>query len=164
MTSHATLRNEPCPGDERAVREIVRATGFFREDEVEVAAELVRERLAKGPESGYEFLLADGPEGTLQGYACFGPIACTVGSWDLYWIAVDPLSQGRGLGRALMREVERRIAAMAGRMVYAETSSQLQYAPTRRFYLSCGYAEVARLPHFYQPGDDKVIYGKPPAP
>ena len=33
------------------------------------------------------------------GYVCYGPIACTVGSFDLYWIAVDRRrARGRGSG------------------------------------------------------------------
>ena len=34
------------------------------------------------------------------------------------------------------------------------------YAPTRGFYLRCGYYQAALLKDFYAPGDDKVIYAK----
>lgn len=147
--------------DEAAVRRLAEATGFFRPDEVDVACELVRERLSRGPESGYEFVLADDASGALTGYACFGPIACTVGSFDLFWIIVDPARQGRGLGGMLVAEVERRVRALGGRGVYIETSSLARYEPTRRFYERCGYRVEARLRDFYQPGDDKLVYVKP---
>ena len=39
-----------------------------------------------------------------------------------------------------------------------ETSSRDDYAPTRAFYLACGYQIVAELPDFYAPGDGKLIY------
>ena len=166
-----TLREDLRADDEAAIRRIADATAFFRPDEVDVACELVRERFDRGPASGYEFVLADdaGAPPTdspsrLLAYACFGPIACTVGSYDLYWIIVDPAHQGRGLGRLLIDAVERRVQAAAGRKVYIETSSLPRYAPTQRFYERCGYALEARLPDFYQPGDDKLVYAKAVTP
>jgi len=164
------VRTQVLAGDPAVIRRIVSSTGFFRATEVDVAAELADERLAKGEASGYHFVFLDdagaGGEGEpgvtarVLGYACFGPIACTVDSFDLYWIAVDQSAQGRGLGRRLMRETEARVAAMGGRRVYIETSSQPLYEPTRRFYLGCGYAEEARLRDFYTAGDDKVVYAR----
>jgi len=154
-----SLRETVRPDDARAVRETVASTGFFSADEVEVAEELVRERLAKGPESGYLFLFADDGADTV-GYACYGPIACTVGSFDLYWIAVRRGHQGRGLGRALLRATEERIAQVGGRGIYVETSSRVQYHPTRAFYEHFGYRKAAVLADFYAPGDDKVVYCK----
>ena len=84
----------------------------------------------------------------------------TQSSWDLYWIAVDAAAQGRGLGRAVLAESERRIAAAGGRRVYVETSSRPQYLPTRSFYERCGYAVGAVLDDFYAPGDGKVVFVK----
>lgn len=159
-TTPFTFRTRLHADDELRVRRIADATGFFRPDEVDVACELVRDRLAHGPLSGYEFVLADGADGNLIGYACFGPIACTIGGVDLYWIIVEPAAQGKGLGRAIMAEVEHRATESGGRRIYIETSSLPKYAPTQRFYGRCGYALEARLPDFYQPGDDKLIYCK----
>jgi len=84
-----TFRETPIPADIEAVRAIVSSSGFFSESEIEVAAELVEERLSKGLSSGYYFLFAEDAERML-GYACYGPIPCTAASWDLYWIAVQP--------------------------------------------------------------------------
>src|SRR3954467_12244433 len=50
------FRDEPCPADAAAIREIVASTGFFHEDEIEVAVELVEERLSRGLASEYHFL------------------------------------------------------------------------------------------------------------
>jgi hypothetical protein len=50
------LRSDPQPGDEARVRSLVESTGFFRPDEVEIAVELVRERLSRGLASGYRFV------------------------------------------------------------------------------------------------------------
>lgn len=152
-----TIRTEPCPADVAAIRRIVQSTGYFHAFEVDVAVELIEERLRRGEASGYHFVFADLGSETI-GYACYGPIACTTGSFDLFWIAVDAAHQGRGLGRQLMRESEVRIAAAGGRRIYIETSNRPQYAPTRTFYERCGYLCEAILKDFYDVADDKAIY------
>ncbi len=159
MTEPATLREEVVPADEAAVRALVAATRRFSPAELEVAAELVRERLGRGEASGYRFLLAE-RDGRVLGYACYGAIAGTAGSYDLYWIVVHPAEQGRGLGRCLLREVEQRVSATGARRVYAETSARSDYAPTRAFYAAAGYHCEATLRDFYAPGDHKVVYVK----
>ena len=161
MAAAAALnfRDEPRAADLARVREIVDATGFFSGEEASVAVELLDDRLARGPASDYRFLFGE-TESRVVGYAAYGRIALTRGSWDLYWIAVDPAAQGGGVGRALLRESERRIALAGGERVYVETSSRAQYDPTRRFYERCGYHVAATLPDFYAPGDGKVIFVK----
>ena len=157
--SECTLRCDLRPEDREAVRQIVQHTGFFRPDEVDVAVELVDERLLKGDASGYHFLFAE-TSGQVAGYACYGPIACTLGSFDLYWIAVHPQYQGHGIGRQLILESERLIREQNGRLVYIETSGRPQYSFTRVFYQRCGYEVVAVLPEFYDLDDDKVVWAK----
>ena len=124
-----------------------------------MAASLVRERLALGPESGYHFLFAESGRSVL-GYACFGPIDCADGRFDLYWIAVRRDNQGQGLGREILASAENRMRGMDGQRVYAETSSQQAYEPTRRFYENNGYHAETRLKDFYRQGDDKIFYVK----
>jgi D-alanine-D-alanine ligase len=153
-------RHEPRPGDPERVRELVAGTGFFSAEETAVAGELVADRLARDDASDYHFLFAEDAEGRVVAYACFGPIALTQSSWDLYWIAVDAAVQGRGLGRAVLAGSERRIAALGGRRVYVETSSRPQYLPTRSFYERCGYRVGATFDDFYAPGDGKVVFVK----
>jgi D-alanine-D-alanine ligase len=156
-TNSISLRTEVVPADEAQVREIVAATGLFRPNEVEVAAELVRERLDKGEASGYEFVFAE-QDGVVLGYACYGLNTVTLASYDLYWIAVRPNLQGKGIGRQLLSAVEEKIAAAGGKQIYIETSHRADYAPTRIFYERCGYALEAVLRDYYAPGDDRAIY------
>ncbi len=153
------LRNEPTAADCSAVRDIVASTGMFYDYEIDVAVELIDERLKRGPASGYFFLFAD-LDGRTVAYSCYGPIACTVNSFDLFWIAVHKDCQGHGLGRLLLEESERCIAAAGGRRIYVETSSREQYLPTRTFYEHCDYKLEADLTDFYGPGDAKSIYVK----
>ncbi len=154
-----TMRETVVHADLESVREIVSSTGFFSAAEADVAVELVHEHLQRGPASGYHFLFAE-RDGRTIGYTCYGPIACTIGSYDLFWIAVHGSAQRHGLGKVLLRAAEERIAAAHGRRVYIETSGRAQYTPTRQFYERCGYKLEAVLTDFYAPGDDKLIYSR----
>ena len=117
------------------------------------------ERLQRAAASGYHFVMAE-QYGRLVGYACYGQIPCTVGSYDLYWIAVHPDIQGKGLGQRLLQETEHLIRDAGGSRIYVDTSQRLQYASTRAFYENAGYRLDAVLTEFYAPGDNKVIYCK----
>lgn len=139
--------------DRAEIERIVRSTGAFREDEVVVAMELVDADEAEG----YRFVVAE-VEGKVAGYACFGATPLTIGTWDLYWIAVDPAMQGGGIGRELMSAVENAVRAERGRMILIETGGKASYGATRHAYIAWGYREIARVANFYEPGDDKVIY------
>ncbi|MBC7225021.1 MAG: GNAT family N-acetyltransferase, partial [Anaerolineae bacterium] len=79
---------------------------------------------------------------------------------DLYWVAVDPVAQGRGVGRDLMARVEQEVAHRGGRLILVETSGAPAYARARRFYEACGYHYQAVVHDFYHPGDDLIIFGK----
>ena len=159
MTSAYTMRTVPLPKDVCVVREIIAATGFFSDEEITIAGELVEEALVKGAAAGYHFIFAESA-GTLTGYCCFGPIPLTRESYDIYWVAVMPGRQGSGLGRRLMEAAEASIKGLGGARVYADTSSREQYRPTRSFYEAIGYHQEAFLPDFYAPGDGKVVYCK----
>ena len=158
MTS-AILREAVELGDLENVGRIVRSTGYFSEAEVDMAVELVDQRLARGEASGYRFLFLDAG-GRTTGYACYGPIPGTPSGFDLYWIAVQPSAQGKGAGRQLLECTEDRIRIAGGERIYVETSSKPQYEPTRAFYARQGYRVVAHLEDFYAPGDGKLIYDK----
>ncbi|MBK8945572.1 MAG: GNAT family N-acetyltransferase [Ignavibacteriae bacterium] len=153
------LRNTAKKKDIENIREIVSSTGFFSNDEVDIAVELVEERLSKGIESGYYFLFLE-MDGKTVGYSCFGPIPATKFSFDLYWIAVHKDFQSLGLGKILLVESEKVISNLGGNRIYVETSGREQYISTRKFYLACNYKEEAVLQDFYAPGDAKYLYLK----
>ncbi|MFQ5890159.1 MAG: GNAT family N-acetyltransferase [Gemmatimonadota bacterium] len=142
------------------IRQILEDTGVFRYDEVNVALEVLDVYLSQAGQTDYYIIGAFSEKGELVGYACYGPTPCTVGTWDLYWIAVDPTHHGQGVGRRLLNRVESEIAARDGRMILAETSSQPSYRPTREFYAHRGYEMVSRVMDFYAPGDDRMIFAK----
>lgn len=159
MDLNITFRQDVRPSDRMTVRKIVEATGYFSGDETDVAVELVEEYLTKGGESGYHFLFAEA-DGAVIGYACYGPVPATLYSFDIYWMAVCPDFQGRGLGRKLLATCESQIREKGGRRIYMDTSGRAQYEPTRRLYLARGYLQAANLPDYYAPGDAKITYVK----
>ena len=149
------------PENRARLAELLVDTGAFHADEVEVALSLFDRTHGGGAGSNdapidYEFVGAfEGDQ--LVGYACFGPTPATEGTYDLYWLAVDPAVQGRGIGRALVRDVEEKLIGRGGRLLVVETSSRPDYAGTRQFYVRSGYTEAARVRDFYAPADDRIL-------
>lgn len=150
------------PENRSRLAELLVDTGAFHADEVGVALSLFDLSLgaagagAADAPLDYEFVGAFEDE-RLVGYACFGPTPATDGTFDLYWLAVDPAAQGRGIGRALVRDVETKLIARGGRLLVVETSSRPDYASTRQFYTRSGYTEAARVRDFYAPADDRIL-------
>ena len=130
----------------------------FAPDEVGVALELIDAALREGDASGYGCLVARDEAGEPLGYTCVGPTPMTEATWDLYWIAVAPEQQGRGVGRALYGALTAHLAARGGRQVRIETSSKESYAATGGFYERIGFEVCGRLRDFYAPGDDLLIF------
>jgi ribosomal protein S18 acetylase RimI-like enzyme len=146
--------------DGLSILQVTAAIDIFNETEISCVEELWSAYRDEGEEaSGYCFLVYR-DAGRILGYACFGPHPLTQGSFDLYWIAVDPKARGRGIGRALLSRVESEVQARAGRLLLIETSSTPAYAPTRRFYEACGYPCIATVEDFYAPGDGLVMFAK----
>ena len=149
----------PRADDRARVHAIVAATGVFRPDEVAIALEVFDGAVA-APGRDYWAVGAYDDQDRLVGFATYGPVPCTVATWDLYWIAVDPAVHGAGIGRQLMAHCEAAISAEGGRLIVVETSSREDYGPTRAFYDRLGYGVGATIPEYYAPGDALVVYTK----
>jgi D-alanine-D-alanine ligase len=145
--------------DRGRIEEITRAVGLFRPDEIPVALEVFDEAVRAGPGAEPYSTLGADVDGRLAGWICWGPTPCTLGTYDLYWMAVDPTLQGAGIGTALVLEMERRLTGLA-RLIIVETAGRPDYGATRRFYESRGYRATATIPDFYAPGDDQVVFVK----
>jgi ribosomal protein S18 acetylase RimI-like enzyme len=161
------LRTHLKTTDAAEIEALLKRTGLFRSDEVLVALELVNDCLMRRDKSDYLFVVAEATvkdvrrdTGSLAGFACYGRIPCTVASFDLYWIAVEPEMQGHGIGKAIFNLAESLIIKNGGQRLYAETSSQASYETARLFYEKRGFKRLALIEDFYAPGDAKIIYGK----
>lgn len=147
------------PEDRQVVLSFMAETGFFRPDEIDIARELIDSGIAEGPKGHYQSFVAR-VENETVGWVCWGPTPCTLGTFDIYWIGVASNMQGRGIGRALTAFAEQKIVESGGQLFVVETSSRETYTPTRGFYVAQGYREAGRIPDFYGPGDDRVIFIK----
>lgn len=142
------------PDDLPALKETIDATGLFPSD-------LLDEMVAgyfdgSAADDAWLTVDDDGPVAV----AYYAPERMTVGTWNLYLIAVRPDRQGRGHGAALLRHIEGALAARGARVLLIETSGLPEFARTRAFYARRGYDEEARIREFYQAGEDKIIFRK----
>jgi len=149
------LRRDDIP----RLEEILMATGAFNDAEMAVAVELLETVVNDPLQQDYEVAVADIGD-RVAGYVLFGPVPLTEGNYDLYWIAVDPETQGSGVGRRLMKYVEDQVRQRGARLLCLETSSQGGYLRTRTFYEQAGYTEESCIRDFYKPGDDRLTYVK----
>ena len=144
------------PADRARVEAITRAVGLFREEEIPVAVEVFEATAARN--DTYEGLAAL-RDGEVVGWISWGPTPGTLGTFDLYWIVIDPACQGQGIGRVLVEEMERLVAGRA-RLIIVETAGRPDYESTREFYRRRGYEAISVIPDFYAPSDDKVTFVK----
>lgn len=104
----------------------------------------------------------DDDSGGLLGAAYYAPEPESDRVWNLYFIAVRPDAQRRGVGARLLRYVEgtlRDRGPEVARSLIVETSSLDQYTGARAFYAREGYTEVPdRVADAYGPGDDMVVF------
>lgn len=139
---------------------MTRGSDSFRPEEVTVALDVFDSALGIGKKADPDYDLCGAEvDGILAGWACWGPTPCTVGTFDLYWIVVDRSSQGKGVGAALMDEMERRVAGRA-RLIVIETAGKADYAGTRAFYERRGYRIASTVADYYDEGDDLIVYVK----
>src|SRR3989338_6322709 len=93
-------------GDIQPLKVILNASGMFRPEEIEVAIELMEIVTVDSHKEDYILYTAVDETENVVGYYCAGPTPMTAGTFDLYWIAVDPGIQGKGYGRQLLAHCE----------------------------------------------------------
>lgn len=135
-------------------------TRVFTSEEIEVAMEVIDIVLKDQTQKDYHIYCMVDDQGQPMGYICYGPAPMTQGTFDLYWIVVDPNFQGQRIGYQLLGFLERVLRGMNARMVLADTSSIPEYEKAQKFYLQNGFQEVARVPDYYWPGNDRVTFCK----
>ncbi|MCA3016952.1 MAG: GNAT family N-acetyltransferase [Myxococcaceae bacterium] len=144
--------------DRTQLEGLLRRIETFTADEVECALELI-DAATQPSNKDYQVLVA-ARDGKVVGYVCYGPTPMTSGTFDLYWIASDPLVRGQGVGAALVSAMEGDIRRRKGRLIRVETSAMEAYGPTRGFYAAMQYKEESRFRDFYKPGEDLIILAK----
>lgn len=105
--------------------------------------------------AGYRYLAAR-DDGTLVGY---GGIAVLGPEAEVHTLAVDPAQQGRGVGRALLREL---LAQAPGATVFLEVRTDNE--PAIALYRSEGFGIVGTRRGYYRPsGADAYTMRSTPA-
>jgi len=145
--------------DKPAIMQMLQDIPEFKPAEVDIAEEVIDSYIQEPIRSGYQIFVAE-VGSSIAGYICYGPTPLTEGTWDIYWLAVNPKQQGQGIGKALLGFAEDKIKKTEGRLVLIETSAKPEYAATKRFYRSEGYELACQIADFYAPGDDKLVFQK----
>jgi len=146
--------------DRPQIETILKAQKHFRPAEVQVALELIDIALSQPGQGDYILRIAEGPEGQILGYICYGHAPLTDAVYDIYWIVVHPASWNQGTGTLLLCQAEEELRQRQARLLLIETSSLPAYETPRAFYRKHGYQEKARISDYYTVGDHKLIFGK----
>jgi ribosomal protein S18 acetylase RimI-like enzyme len=146
--------------DLQSLVDLVSATKVFREEEVAVARELMEIVAEDGDQNDYVIATYTDENDIVRGYYCVGHTPMTASTYDLYWIAVDPDTHGKGIGKQLLQHCEDHVRRQGGKLIIAETSSMAKYEKTRLFYEHNHYTEASRIHDYYAPGDGLVVYIK----
>ncbi len=156
MNESPTIRTIT-PDDKSAVLDLAVATGLYPPDGLAEFEGMLMQYYQGHLDDHYWIVLE---EGGIQGVAYYAPEMMTVGTWNLYFIGVQPEQQGKGYGAALLQHVEAALKAKGQRILIIETSGLDNYELTRKFYLKNGYDEEARIREFYREGEDKIVFWK----
>jgi ribosomal protein S18 acetylase RimI-like enzyme len=146
--------------DRAGLLSMLNKTLAFTSAEIDVAMELINIVLKDESQKDYQVYCMVNDQDQVIGYICYGLTPMTRGTFDLYWIAVDPDFQKKGVGSKLLSFLEEVVKAEGGRMILADTSTIPQYEKTQKFYLKNGFQEVARIPDYYHPGNDRITFCK----
>ncbi|TAD96343.1 MAG: GNAT family N-acetyltransferase [Bacteroidetes bacterium] len=88
------------------------------------------------------------------------PEKLTEGTYNLYLIAIHKNHQGKGIGTAIMNNVENLLKTKNVRVLLVETSGLAEFELTRKFYDQCNYHREALIRDFYREGEDKIVFWK----
>ena len=156
------------PADRQPIYDLLMNSGIFGKEDADCVDEMfcgTWAALQANPAAdtyhwvtGYSDLHTD--QRRLLGFACFGTESLTHGTWDLFWICVDPAARGKGVGGQLMMSVLTRAQKADARLMVIYTSSTSPYLPARRLYESQGFSRVATVEDYYRDGDHLYIYSK----
>jgi ribosomal protein S18 acetylase RimI-like enzyme len=149
------------PSERDKIERILIDTNNFNDDEIRVAMELVDDFITNKEQKDY-MIYADKDDGSgeINGYICIGPRPLTKGTYDLYWIAVNPKIQSKGVGSRLIKYCEDKLKEEKGRLMLIETSGKPSYEKERKFYEKNNYIKFVEIKDFYNTDDSLVIYGK----
>jgi len=146
------------PSDRAGLEAALRSDDTFKEVEIAVALELIDDATENRDKDYWIRVACDGDD--LAGYICFGPTPMTASTYDLYWIVTHAAHRGKGVAGSLINAMEAELRGISATAIRVETSQTEGYGAARTLYAKYDYPETARLPDFYRPGDDLIVYYK----
>lgn len=153
------MKIRPLVGKDRAtLLSVLIKARSFTSAEIDVAMELIDIVLNDPIQKDYHIYCMVDVQDQAIGYICYGPTPMAQGTFDLYWIAVNPDFQGQRVGSTLLNFLEEVVKAKGGRLILADTSTIPHYEKTQKFYLKNGFQEVAKIPDYYHPGNDRITF------
>lgn len=156
-----SFRSELNIKDPEAIRYIAASTGFFDDTDIEISVNMAHDVLDGHNDNNIDnyrgVLLAEDGSKTI-GYACFGKIVDSDSAFELHLISTLNEYRGHGVGRKMISKLLETIQALGATKLFAKTEGTEKYAPTRKFYESCGFKLEAVLKEYYADGDDCYIY------
>ena len=142
--------------DIESVLQLGRDLQMFDEEGIKLIADRLQDYFANLGEDIW--LTAD--ESGLAGCLYCVPEPMTHSTWNVLMLMVNDQHQGSGIGHSLMDAIENKLTTLSASLMLVETSGLDDFESARKFYKSCGYTEQARIPDFYEQGEDKVIFTK----
>ncbi len=144
--------------DKTALMALAEAIALFEANELDEMSGMLSEYF-DGNLGNEHFWIADDDNG-IQAAAYYAPEMLAGGTWNLYFIGVQPNCQGKGRGTLLLRYVEQHLKERGERLLLVETSGLDSFEQTRTFYRKNGYEQEARIRDYYKAGEDKIIFRK----
>ncbi len=108
--------------------ELATASGLFEPDQTDILAGMLRSPNVS------DVWFTDDEDGIPVGVAYLAPEKMTRGTWNLYWIAVDPGHQRQGRGKAILDHVQKWLIENGQRMLLVETAGVADFDYVRKFY------------------------------
>lgn len=140
--------------DRAALMDLLRESGQFDDAGVAfVEATLNQHLTSPGPEIWLTAEQDQVPVGVA--YCAPEPVGPRV--WNLLMLWLRPDQLGRGIGRALVQQVEDEVRRHAARLLIVETSSLPAFETARAFYARRGFVHEATVRDYFGDGDDKLI-------
>ena len=145
--------------DKQALFDIIQESGEFDAASQAHVEHTLEEYLSGGNEAIWLTALAP-DSGEPVGVAYCNPEPVTTDTWNLLMLWTRRNRQGRGIGAALVLELELLLRQRAARLLLVETSALPTFDTARVFYERCGFTREAIIRHFYAHDDHKVVYVK----
>jgi GNAT superfamily N-acetyltransferase len=78
----------------------------------------------------------------------------------LSWFAVDPMLQGRDLGKLLLQKTVTLAGVRGFTRMFFETYSSPTFDRARRFYISQGFERVGHISGYMPDGADMIVFAR----